>query len=268
MNRRNEPTAQADEAIRAEVSTEEHGRLYQRVAEQLADVISSGEFPQGSRLPAERKLAERFQVSRPTIREAIIALELAGCVEVKGGSGVYVTSGNVCGLPSGVSDIGPFEILEARLIFEGEAAAVAAKVITTEELAALKNALESMILENEQEPVSEYADEEFHLLIAQATHNAAIISVCKHLWSLRNDSSISARILEKVRQAGSRPRIDEHAAIYSAIASRSPDAARAAMREHLNRVAVQLLESTEADAIEAARRSISRERQRFSHSKD
>ncbi|MCR6651915.1 MAG: GntR family transcriptional regulator [Cellvibrionaceae bacterium] len=69
------------------------GRLYQRVAEQLAEVIASGEYPVGSRLPAERKLAERFNVSRPTVREAIIALELAGCVEVKGGSGVYVTSG-------------------------------------------------------------------------------------------------------------------------------------------------------------------------------
>jgi DNA-binding FadR family transcriptional regulator len=68
------------------------GRLYQRVAEQLAEVIASGEYPVGSRLPAERKLAERFNVSRPTVREAIIALELAGCVEVKGGSGVYVTS--------------------------------------------------------------------------------------------------------------------------------------------------------------------------------
>jgi len=247
---------------------QEQGRLYQKVAEQLADVIASGEFPVGSRLPAERKLAERFEVSRPTIREAIIALELAGCVEVKGGSGVYVTSGSAGGLSSATSDIGPFEILEARLIFEGEAAAVAAKVISDDELVKLKLALESMVQENEQEHVSEYADEAFHLIIAKATHNEAIISVCQHLWSLRNDSSISARILEKVRQAGSRPRIDEHAVIYAAIAERSPDKARNAMREHLNRVAVQLLETTEAEAVEEARRRISRERERFSPATD
>lgn len=241
----------------------EQGRLYQKVAEQLAEVIATGEFPEGSRLPAERKLAERFEVSRPTIREAIIALELAGCVEVKGGSGVYVTANGNATLPSGATDIGPFEILEARMLFESEAAAVAAKVISDDELVNLKATLESMILENEQEAVTENADEAFHLQIAQATHNAAIISVCKHLWSLRNDSSISARILEKVRQAGSRPRIDEHAAIYSALASRQPEAARGAMREHLSRVAEQLLETTEAEAVEEARRKISRERERF-----
>src|SRR5690606_36534344 len=82
------------------------GRLYQRVAERLAEVIASGEYPVGSRLPAERKLAERFNVSRPTVREAIIALELAGCVEVKGGSGVYVTSGSSSGLASTELDVG------------------------------------------------------------------------------------------------------------------------------------------------------------------
>lgn len=243
--------------------SDDYGRLYQKVAEQLAEVINSGEFPPGTRLPAERKLAERFQVSRPTIREAIIALELAGCVEVKGGSGVYVTAMSTGPLPSGAEDMGPFEILEARLLFESEAAAVAAKVITDEELLNLKATLESMVLENEQEQVTENADQEFHLQIAQATHNAAIISVCQHLWSLRNDSSISARILEKVRQAGSRPRIDEHAAIYAAIASRNPDEARSAMREHLSRVAEQLLETTEAEAVEEARRKINRERERF-----
>jgi DNA-binding FadR family transcriptional regulator len=240
------------------------GRLYQRVAEQLAEVIASGEYPVGSRLPAERKLAERFNVSRPTVREAIIALELAGCVEVKGGSGVYVTSGSSSGLASTELDVGAFEILEARLMFESETAAVAAKTISDDELADLRAALNSMVAENEQETVSENADEIFHLLIAKATHNEAIVSVCKHLWSLRNNSNVSASILDKVRQAGSRPRIDEHVRILDALEKRDPDAAREAMRDHLNRVVDQLLDSTEAQAVEDALRKVNRERERFS----
>lgn len=242
---------------------QDSGRLYQRVAEKLAEAIRSGEFKVGSRLPAERKLAERFFVSRPTVREAIIALEIAGCVEVKGGSGVYVTSNNASNLNAADLDIGPFEILEARLLFESEAAAIAARVITEEELTALQNALQSMIAENEQELVSENADEMFHLLIAQATHNEAIVSVCKHLWSLRNNSNISACMLEKVRKAGSRPSIAEHRRIFEAIEQRDPAAARDAMRDHLGRVVEQLLEATEAQAIEEARRRVNQERQRF-----
>ncbi len=243
------------------------GRLYRRVADQLAEVIASGEYPVGGRLPAERKLAERFDVSRPTIREAIIALELAGCVEVKGGSGVYVTSSSSTGIPTSEVDIGPFEILEARLMFESEAAARAATAITDEEVESLREALQLMVEENAQEQISEHADEQFHLLIAKATHNEAIVSVCTHLWSLRNQSRVSVRILEKVRQAGSRPRIEEHQAVFEAIEKRDPNAARAAMSEHLKRVVEQLLDTTEAEAVEQARQKINRERERFFTSK-
>lgn len=240
------------------------GRLYQRVAEQLAEVIASGEYPVGSRLPAERKLAERFNVSRPTVREAIIALELAGCVEVKGGSGVYVTSGRSGALAGTEMDIGAFEIFEARLLFESEVAAIAARTITDSELADLRAALNSMIAENEQEQVSENADEIFHLLIAKATHNEAIVSVCKHLWALRNRSVVSASILAKARRAGTRPRIDEHARILEALELRNSAAAREAMRDHLKRVVELLLDSAEAEAVEEALRKVKRERERFS----
>jgi DNA-binding FadR family transcriptional regulator len=239
------------------------GRLYQRVAEQLAAVINGGEYPPGSRLPAERKLAERFEVSRPTVREAIIALELAGFVEVRGGSGVYVCDGNKDTLTSSTLDVGPFDILEARILFEGEAAELAAKKITDEEMAEVRQALSDMVTENEGEPICEKADENFHMLIARATKNDAIISVCSHLWALRNSSPVSARILEKVRQAGSKPRIEEHHAILEALETRNGPAARAAMREHLTRVIQQLLDATEAEAVEEARRKVMHSRERF-----
>jgi len=239
------------------------GRLYQRVAEQLAAVISEGEYPLGSRLPAERKLAERFDVSRPTVREAIIALELAGCVEVRGGSGVYVCDANSSNFPKTDLSVGPFDILEARILVEGEAAQLAAIRITDEELVELREALEDMVQENEKEPLCEEADQNFHLLIARATRNEALASACAHLWSLRNSSPVSARILQKVRQVGSRPRIEEHRAVLEALENRDPKAARKAMRDHLTCVIQQLLDATEAEALEEARRKIAYDRQRF-----
>lgn len=240
------------------------GRLYQKVAEQLAELITAGRYPPGSRLPAERKLAEQFDVSRPTIREAIIALELAGCVEVRGGSGVYVCSTDTHGLSTSELDVGPFDILEARIMFEGEAAELAAKLITDEELSDLRDALDAMVAENEKEPARENADRQFHNIIAKATKNEAIVSVCNYLWELRDSSPVSARILEKVRQAGSRPRIEEHITILKALEKRNPEEARTAMREHLTRVIQQLLDATEAEAVEEARRKVKQNRERFS----
>lgn len=243
------------------------GRLYQKVAEQLAELIAAGKYLPGSRLPAERKLAEMFDVSRPTIREAIIALELAGCVEVRGGSGVYICSTDTQALSTSELDVGPFDILEARILFEGEAAGLAAKLITEEEIAELREALEAMVEENAMEPAREDADHHFHALIAKATKNEAIVSVCNYLWELRDNSPVSARILEKVRQAGSRPRIEEHSAILKALEEHNPQEARIAMREHLTRVIQQLLDATEAEAVEEARRKIGQNRERFSITK-
>lgn len=238
-------------------------RLYQQVAERLAAAIAAGDYPPGTRLPAERKLAERFEVSRPTVREAIIALELAGCVEVKGGSGVYVVDAEAGTFNAGDSDIGPFEILQARIMFEGEAAGLAARQMSDEEVAELEQILQEMIAENATEATAEVADEKFHLHIARGTHNDAVVSVCEHLWQLRNNSSVSARILEKVRQVGSKPRIEEHRKVLDAIKRRDAEAARAAMREHLQRVVQQLLDATEAEALEAARREMNAARERF-----
>lgn len=243
-----------------------NGRLYQRVAEELVVAIRGGEFALGSRLPAERKLAERFEVSRPTIRESIIALEIAGYVEVKGGSGVYVTSSSESASTAVEMDLGPFEILEARVLCEGEAAALAARFISDDELVELEQALEDMREENERGVCTEEADEKFHLIIARATQNGAMTSVCEHLWWLRNNSILSAHTLAKVRNSGSLPRIEEHQAIYDALSQRDADAARQAMREHLNRVIVQLLDATETEAVEAARRQVENERARFSGS--
>lgn len=239
-------------------------RLYQQVAETLLSHIESGEYAVGSRLPAERELAAHFDVSRPTIREAIIALELAGYVDVRIGSGVYVLERDENPPPQMELDIGPFELMEARALIEGEAAALAARNITDEGVLGLEAAIKEMIKENKKKLHKETADRKFHILIAEATRNSAIIRVVNDLWDVRERSRLTALTLDKVRRAGWKPRIDEHKAIYEAIAARNPAQARERMRDHMMRVIDQLLEATEVEAMNEAKRRIDAERERFS----
>ena len=123
-------------------------RLYREVMEKMLDLIDSGVYPAGGRLPPERELAERFKVSRPTVREAIIALEALERVSVKTGSGVYVLEHPELG-GSAYQNISPFELTEARALIEGEAAALAAKMITPGELEQVRQSLEDMAKESE-----------------------------------------------------------------------------------------------------------------------
>ncbi len=90
-------------------------RLYQQIAQQLQQLITAGEFAPGSRLPAERELATQLGVSRPSVREALIALEVEGWVEVRTGSGVYVLERSAhSGERLPVNAWGPLEVIRAR----------------------------------------------------------------------------------------------------------------------------------------------------------
>jgi DNA-binding FadR family transcriptional regulator len=239
-------------------------RLYEQVAEALAARIAADEFHVGERLPSERDLANVFGVSRPTIREAVIALELDGLVEVKMGSGVYVRARLPAGGKAGETDIGPFELLEARRAIEAEACAMAALRMTPETIAELRALVDEMEDENARDVVmSEDADRRFHLAIAAATQNSAMMHAVKALWDARGRSPQHLFLTQKVRAAGVKPRINEHAAIVEALNMRDPAAARAAMRDHLTRVIEALLEATETEAMEQARARIAEQRQRY-----
>ena len=240
-------------------------RLYQDLARSLLEELSSGRFPVGARLPAERELAATYNVSRPTVREAMIALEVQGLVEVRVGSGAYVRR-----LP-GKEDIPgfnitAFELTEARLIFEGEAAALAASQISDEEVVEIAMLVEAIAEENLQADGAERADRAFHLAIARATRNTAIYNAIEHLWDLRSSSPEAALLHEKARTANIKPVVDEHTAVLTALRNRDPAAARAAMRAHLSQVIDSLLFATEERAIEEARLAAMARRQRYAHS--
>lgn len=239
-------------------------RLYQELARQLIASIAAGDYAIGDRLPAERELAVEFNVSRPTVREAIIALEVQGLVEVRVGSGAYVKQ------RPGEKDtpgfnVTAFELTEARLLFEGEAAALAATQISDAELAELDDLVRD-IAEGNDHGDGEVADRAFHLLIARATRNTAIVKVIEELWALRSTSPECALLHEKARTAQVKPVVEEHKAIVEALRSRDPVMARTAMRGHLGAVIDHLLFATEERAVEEARRAAQSTRARYARS--
>src|SRR6476659_6274264 len=121
-------------------------RLYRQVADQLRALIDSGEYRVGSRLPTERDIAEQLKVSRPTVREALIALEVEGRVRIRVGSGIYVSEPAALAplLPAAAEIEGPFELLRAREFIEGAIAEQAARVATPEDIGRINASLEAM----------------------------------------------------------------------------------------------------------------------------
>jgi GntR family transcriptional repressor for pyruvate dehydrogenase complex len=246
-----------------EAAAKKNDRLYQDLARTLMEEIANGKWAVGARLPAERELAVIHNVSRPTVREAIIALEVQGLVEVRIGSGAYVRR-----LP-GKDDlpgfnITAFELTEARLLFESEAAALAATQVGEEELAEIAALVDEIAQENNDPAGTDRADRAFHLAIARATRNAAIHEAIEHLWDLREASPEAALLHAKARTANVKPVVEEHTAILEALRAHDPAAARAAMRMHLTAVIDSLLFTTEEREIAEARQSAQAKRDRYS----
>jgi DNA-binding FadR family transcriptional regulator len=237
-------------------------RLYHTVANKILEMIDSGVFPPGSRLPGERELAKRFEVSRVSIREAEIALQAQGRVEIKVGSGVYVldqTNLPIYGLPK----VGPFELTEARCLYEGEAAALAATMITDQDLDRLEHLIDVMNETVEDELTREEADEEFHLIIARATKNHAILFVVDSLWKMRTEAAQLQKVYAEACARENSNRDDEHQAILDALRRRDSGAARAAMRAHFSSLINVLLKDSEEQAYKELQRQVSESRSRY-----
>jgi DNA-binding FadR family transcriptional regulator len=224
------------------LQTVEPLRLYRQIAGQIETLIDNGEFSAGSRLPAERELATLLGVSRTSVREAIISLEIAGRVEVRVGSGIFVAAHAAAASPRSAStpatDAGPspFELLAARRLIEGEIAALAARSIRKGELAALEATLARMRIHADDFTHRDDADREFHVLIADASRNGSLSLVVQGLWEQRR-GDLWKRIETHFHTAHLRAKaLADHAAIINALAAHDADGARAAMHRHLNRV--------------------------------
>lgn len=237
-------------------------RLYHTIANKILELIDSGVFPTGSRLPGERDLAETFGVSRVAVREAEIALQAQGRLEIKVGSGAYVLDGSeysALGLPK----VGPFELTEARALFEAETAALAAPIITDEAIAELERLIQIMSGTLVSELSADEADEAFHLTIAKATNNAAIIYVISSMWTMRTEAAQLQKVYRSVCDKDPSHREDEHQHILDALKNRDSSAARIAMRAHFTRMIEALLVASEEEAYQAVKKKTSESRSRF-----
>lgn len=237
-------------------------RLYQKVADRIVNMIESGSYPPGTRLPGERELAERFEVSRVVIREAEISLEAIGRVEIKVGSGVYVREPEA-GLGQTLPNISAFELTQTRLLFESESAALAATLITDEQITELEDTIARMGRASHDSPDGDEADRDFHMLIAKATGNAANVFIMENLWKMRTEVEDVRKVYSAVCVEDSQHRVDEHSEILNGLRSREPELARKAMRHHFSRLIEALLDASEQQAIQEARQKSSANRERF-----
>ena len=218
------------------IQTVEPQRLYRQIADQLRALLTKGEYPVGTRLPAERDLARQLGVSRPSVREALIALEVDGWVEIRTGSGVYALDrSRRKKVPAAEAEWGPLELIRARRVVEGETAAIAAALGKRKHIDAMSRAIDSMRQMSDRNLMPLDGDRAFHLAIVDACDNAVLAETVQNFWDSRRGPIFSrlGGYFETVKSW--RSAIDEHVAIRDAITARDPEAARAAMHAHMDK---------------------------------
>lgn len=239
-------------------------RLYRRIAATLMDELRAGRYPVGARMPSERELAVQMGVSRPIIREALLAMEVMGVIEVRVGSGAYVVN-----LPqdaqaaSQAAEVTPIELIQARMIFEGESASLAAHNISDEELVLLEQAVAEMRKEDQGFDTWQAAVTDFHMTLARATRNAAIEQSVRDLWEMRSRSAACRQMLEHARRQNYRHSVEQHVQILAALKAHDAHAARAAVRMHLEGSINHVLMAIEERAVAEARARVAEIRSRY-----
>ena len=215
-------------------------RLYRQIAEQLRLLIGKGEFAAGTRLPAERDLARQLGVSRPSVREALVAMEVEGWVEIRTGSGIYVLDrssrlGRSNGPQIAPTDWGPLELIRARRVIEGEIASLAAAQAKRKDLDAMHKALDAMQGDAAQGVLPLDGDRAFHTAIVEACDNVVLTETVQSFWDSRR-GPLFMRLggyFETLKSWQSA--IGEHQLILAAIQARDGAAARAAMHAHMDK---------------------------------
>jgi DNA-binding FadR family transcriptional regulator len=216
-------------------------RVYEQIAEQIQDLILNRELAPGDRLPAERELAATLGVSRPSVREAMIALEAAGFVEIRTGEGSYVREPQArrVDVPwAGENDPGPgpLEQFEARRLAEPELAARAAVTATGAEIDHLARLVEEMA--RVYPTLGDFDDKlghQFHTALARTARNGVLAQLVQYLWDLR-DSDMWRHLRRRVVNTANRRRaVEDRRRLVAALRAHDPGEARAAMNALLDR---------------------------------
>lgn len=216
------------------------GRRYQEIADIIQNHIQHQHYKAGERLPAERQLASELSVGRSVLREALIMLEIKGLIEVRPGSGIYVVDSvhqeiNVQSFQ--LSEVGPFEMLQARQLIESHIAEMAAWQITKADIDMMQKTLDDERSDIENQIISDDNDKRFHHLIAKSTQNSVLVDIVDSMWLQRESSAMWRQLHMRIADNSYRGLwVDEHQAILNALKQRSPSRAKQAMWTHLEHV--------------------------------
>ncbi|MBS1203229.1 MAG: transcriptional regulator [Proteobacteria bacterium] len=228
-------------------------KQYQEIGEDLREQIIQGHYPVGSRLPPERNIAEKYGVSRTIVREALLMLELQGTVDIRQGSGVYVMR-----IPQVheneeerflSSDVGPFEILQARQLLESNIAAFAATMATRADVDNLRR-----ILEQEQRAIAlndttQDNSKMFHLVLAGASQNQMLLATVESIWHQMDSSPLWQQFNVHIASRPYRLKwLGDRQTLLAAVRRRDVMGAWQAMWQHLENVKKSLLELSDEDA--------------------
>ncbi|MDQ1910088.1 FadR/GntR family transcriptional regulator [Paenibacillus sp. GD4] len=215
-------------------------KIYEVVAEQIKEQIVSGALKPGEKLPSTKELSERYQVGRSTVREALSALKAMGLVEAHQGEGSYVRiiEAQDVELPELgsllMSRETVMELIEARQALEISNAALAAEKRTEADLERFEAVLKRMEEHLGDEVEGERTDLEFHLILAEATHNSIMMRMIDSISSQMQAAIRETRRLQLYAQKEvARQLYQEHKAIFQAIRDRNPAAAQEQMQKHL-----------------------------------
>ncbi|OLP62010.1 GntR family transcriptional regulator [Xaviernesmea oryzae] len=218
-------------------------RLYQQIADQVRQLIQNGQYPPGARLPAERELAQQLGVSRPSLREALIALEIDGSIEIRMGSGIYALSPARQVASNRSLGESPMELMQARAVIEGAVIIQAAAAISPEALSTLTGILNAMRHEIDEGRKPMEQDRQFHLAIADCAGNTVLAEVVAQLFDERH-SPMSDRMRGRFETPETwRQALTEHETILACLDARNPLGAQAAMHAHLTASGRRWLES-------------------------
>ena len=209
-------------------------KIYELVMEQIKDIVKKGKLKNGDKLPSERDLCEKLEVSRTSVREALKALQVLGLIDSKHGEGNFIKENFEDSLFEPLSIVFLLigsksgDILEFRKLIEPETAALAAKNITDEEIIELKeimNKLDSTI----DAEISASLDKKFHYKIAQASRNNVISTMMFSISSLIEKYIENSKIHTLNREMVKA----QHEEIWKALKVRDGEAAAAAVKRHL-----------------------------------
>lgn len=226
-------------------------KVYMKIVEQIRDLIKEHKLRPGDKLPPEHILAEKFGTSRPSVREALSALEILGTIESRGGKGNFIRNNLDPLLYKQKSreleeEASPSELLEARRAVETEAAGLAAEKVTNKDLRAIQESLDKMKSEINNIPEIIELDMEFHINIAKAAHNSILLSMVTYLASGLKEK-LWINLKEKTRSLSGRPQkyldeiicelfqkyLEEHTEIFNAIKNKDGKNASERMYNHL-----------------------------------